>query len=352
MTPRASGSDLLCSGGAFCSLFVVILIGTSCGVSMEQRTVQRSDLRADLYLGRLENYREPNTSLYYGYGWYIWERPSGPIIFHDGGNGIFYASLRIFPDQPRILAFGSNTDEFAMTRATPVPALTRIVASEYVAMPPLVTSHPSEFERFAGTYLDPQERNLLSVTLGDDAIRVLGQGQHASTFVRTGSWTADPVLDSLNVRTKRFMEMSRAAQFAEMGEFFASADILDRIRVVEEMFWERRESRLGAYRGTGVLGTVPFRRGVFPARTWVAIDFRGGTEYRDFVWDESRVIVDYRPVNPPNMPRFLPISIRCIAAVHAADGLAVELCFGEKAGRRYAEVTTPAGMQRLDRVPE
>ncbi len=299
----------------------------------------------------IENYRDPDTSLYYGYGWYVWERPSGSIIFHDGGNGIFYASLRIFPDQSRILAFGSNTDEFATNRAAPVLALTRIVAGEDVTLPPRVTSHPSELRQLAGTYVDPEERNLLKVALDDDALRVLGQGQHAFTFARTGSWTADPVLDSLNMRTGRFMEMSRAAQYTEMGEFFTSADILDRIRGVEERFWERRESRLGAYRGTRVLGTIPFSRGVFPARTIVAIDFLEGTEYREFTWDERRVIVDYGPINPPDMSRFLPVSPRCIAAFHAGDGRAVGLCFGEEAGRHFAEVSTPAGVKRLERVP-
>jgi CubicO group peptidase (beta-lactamase class C family) len=300
----------------------------------------------------IESYRDPGTSLYYGYGWYIWERPSGPIIFHDGGNGIFYASLRILPGQSRILAFGSNTDEFTMTRATPVLALTRIVAGEDVAMPPQVTSPPGDFEEFAGTYVDSGEQNLLRVTLDDDAIRVLGEGQHAFNFLRTGSWSADPVLDSLNTRTARFMDLSRAARFSEMGEFFASPDILARIQGVEERFWERRESALGAFRETRVLGTVPSRRGGLPARVWVAIDFLEGTEYRDFVWDENRVIVDYGPVNRPDMPRFLPVSSRCIAAFHAADALTVGLCFGADAGRqRHAEVDTPAGVKRLDRVP-
>lgn len=317
-------------------------------------TVLPPDAVAELFRPRvlaIENYREPGTSLFYGYGWYVWERSSGSIIFHDGGNGIFYASLRIFPDPSRILAFGSNGDGFAEDRATPVLALTKLVAGEDVAMPPLVSSASEALESFAGTYADPGGRSLLTVMLDGDAIRVLGQGQHALTFTRTGSWTADPVLDSLNVRTGLFMDLSRAARFTEMDGFFTSPDILDRIRGVEEQFWERRVSRLGPYRGTRVLGTVPSSRGVFPARTVVAIDFREGTEYRDFVWDETRVIVDYGPVDPPDMPRFLPASNRCIAAFHAADGLVVELCFGEQAGRAYAEVNTPAGVMRLERVP-
>jgi hypothetical protein len=51
------------------------------------------------------------------------------------------------------------------------------------------------------------------------------------------------------------------------------------------------------------------------------------------------------------MPRVLPVADRCIAAFHAADGQVVEICFGQESGRRYSEVSTPAGVKRLNRAP-
>ncbi|MBA3891961.1 MAG: beta-lactamase family protein, partial [Gemmatimonadaceae bacterium] len=81
----------------------------------------------------IAEYRQRDAPLYYGYGWYVW-RPAGrTVVFHDGGNGISYASVRLYRDDNTTLVYASNTSAYAERRDLPVEALNRIMLGDTVA---------------------------------------------------------------------------------------------------------------------------------------------------------------------------------------------------------------------------
>ena len=299
----------------------------------------------------IREYREPGAPLYYGYGWYVWERRGKTVVFHDGSNGIFYASLRLYPDDDRMLAYGSNVSTFASV--TPIPAIDRILLGEAVELPPRVRPVALTADRWAGRYTDAAGRNALHVRLDGPSLRIVGEGEAAFTFVHSGSWTVSPVLDALSARTERFAELSRTGRYDSLAAFIRPPTTLDLIRRVEAAFWRTRDSALGAYVNTRVLGTRPARARAspFPATTYVATTFSRGTAYREFVWDSTRTLTDYGPITAPPSARFFAASPECVVAFDAAAARSARICFTSPRGVAMAVVRPAEGARRLRLAP-
>ncbi|MBX2802803.1 MAG: beta-lactamase family protein [Myxococcales bacterium] len=49
-------------------------------------------------------------STFYGYGWVVSDTDAGPEVWHDGGNGIFYAMAIRYPDSDLGVFFASNDE--------------------------------------------------------------------------------------------------------------------------------------------------------------------------------------------------------------------------------------------------
>jgi CubicO group peptidase (beta-lactamase class C family) len=300
----------------------------------------------------IREYREPGAPLYYGYGWYVWKRPGASVVFHDGGNGVFYASLRLYPDDGRVLAYGSNVSTFTDVTFMPVPALDRIMLGDSTHLPPAVLPLASSSARWVGRYADASGREALRVERDGAALRITAEGQSALTFLHAGAWTADPTLDSLNARATRFMALSRGGESDALGHFVRPA-ALEQVRRVEESFWRRRDSTLGPHVATRVLGTRPgrSRRSPFPATTYVAAEFARGTAYREFTWDSTRTIVDYGPVDAPPGRLFFATSPGCVATFEVAVARTDRICFVGRGGAITAEATDRRGSRLLRRAP-
>ncbi|MDQ3516168.1 MAG: hypothetical protein M3403_05270, partial [Gemmatimonadota bacterium] len=286
--------------------------------------------------------------LYYGYGWYVWKRADDrTIVFHDGSNGIHYASLRLYRDDGRVLTYASNVSAFSDT--PPVAVLDRLMLGDTVTLPPVVTGVSATAGTWSGRYSD-ESGNAITVANDGSALRITGTGQRAFTFVTAGNYSMDPVMDSLNAATTRFHKFSRAG-LGDSATRLVSGSPAD-VGPVEQRFWARRDSAFGRFEKVEVLGTRAGRQPPpFPATTYVAVHFARGTAWREFVWDSTRTIVDYGPLDAPPFRRFYPTSGDCVTAVDAATARSTSVCFRGTGPSMHAELQAPSGSRRMVRRP-
>jgi CubicO group peptidase (beta-lactamase class C family) len=277
------------------------------------------------------NYQKPNSPLYYAYGWYVWKQPSGKtLIFHLGGNGVFNFAVRYHVDDHEVIVYASNVSEFH-DPDYPVPVIERIIAGEKVDMPPkMVAVDTQKLALYSGAYRDGSGNKLEILPKGPFLI-VQGEGQSALSLVGARKWQFDERLAAFNERTGQIVENSRTGKFEEVFKEFGLADTLAEVTDSEKLFWKKRYDRLGAYKTTRVLGTLPSTRRAYIGRTLVAIDFANGTTYREYLWTTESKIGDLGPIVSAPFSRYFPVSNGCFARFEPADGvISSTICFQRK----------------------
>ena len=283
-----------------------------------------------------ENYGNTGAPLHYAYGWYVLESPAGKTrIWHLGGNGIFNCAVRWQVEDRTLVVYGSNVAEFH-DPAYPVPAVERMLAGEEVALPPTVlvmdrarmAAHDGRYRATSG--------DELRITATNRSLSVEGEGQAAFSFVTRGTWSNNPVLDSLTARIRETVENSRLGRYDAMVPAYGPGATVESVGSLEREFWRKRHDRHGEYVKTRVLGTLPSRARLFPATTYVTIDFTRGSTYREYIWGESRTIVDLGPILAPPSARFFPESTGCFVAFEPAEAKTSRICFDPGRGQLTA----------------
>lgn len=265
-------------------------------------------------------------TVHYGYGWYVRKEPSGKtLIWHLGGNGITNTALRLHVDERMWIAYASNVSEFHDPRY-PVPAVERMLAGSSVTLPPEVVSFtPEQLARHAGTYRAPTGATL-TLAVRRTFLEASAEGQDALAFIADDEWGATPELGALNSRTAEVVEASRLRRFDVVGRLFGSGVTPEALSAFETAFWQKRHARLGEYVGTRVLGTMrPISRR-YLGRTIVAIDFRRGTAWREYLWTADGKVGDVGPIEAPPTRRFFPVSTTCFVAFDPAEARSTRMC--------------------------
>jgi CubicO group peptidase (beta-lactamase class C family) len=272
------------------------------------------------------NYAGSERPLHYAYGWYIWKQPSGKsLVWHLGGNGITNTAIRWHVGDETWVVYASNVSEFHDPRY-PVPAVERILTGATVAMPPAVVP-PTEqrLARYAGTYRAPTGA-ALTLAMNRSFLEVGGDGQEAFAFAVDGEWLASPEFQTLNARTAEVVEASRMHRFDVVARFFAPQFTMQGLDAGETAFWRKRHERLGDYVRTRVLGTMRPESRRYIGRTIAAIDFSGGTTWREYFWTAQGLIGDMGPLDKPPRSQFFPVSDSCFVAFDPAEARSARFC--------------------------
>jgi CubicO group peptidase (beta-lactamase class C family) len=292
-------------------------------VALEEGRILPADARRKLWEPKVlvrENYTDTGAALHYAYGWYVLKGADGKsMIWHLGGNGIFNCAMRWQVEDRTLVVYGSNVAEFH-DPAYPVPAVERMVRGQEVALPPRVLAMDrTRMSGHDGRYRASSGEEL-RLTATNRWLRVEGEGQAALDFVTGGAWRDNPVLDFLTARTRETVDNSRLGRYESMVPAYGPGATAESIGSLEREFWRKRRDRHGEYVKTRVLGTLPSSRGLFPATTYVTIDFTQGSTHRAYVWGESRTVVDLGPIVAPPSARFFPESTGCFVAFDPATG--------------------------------
>lgn len=276
------------------------------------------------------NYANTGGALHYAYGWYVLERAGKTMIWHLGGNGVFNCAIRWQPENRTLVVYGSNVAEFH-DPAYPVPAVERMLAGEAVPLPPKVIEADAPQTAARGGRYRAESGEELAIAASGRSLEVSGEGQAAFAFATSGLWSSNPVLDSLTARTRETVEHSRLSRYEAMVPFYGPEASGVSIGNLEREFWRKRYERHGEYVRTRVLGTAPAGARLFPATTYVTIDFTRGSTHREYIWQESRTIADLGPIRSAPSQRFFPIPDGCFAAFDPAEARATRICFSARA---------------------
>ena len=277
---------------------------------------------------------------HYAYGWAVSKTPRGTtLVQHNGGNGIFVAEFLRFVDEDTML-FLTSTD--AGMKATPiVEPLEQILFGGKVVMPPAVADlRPERVTGLAGRWSLPRggvltlraDGSALTLRLDDPGVFAAlsaPAGPDAERYAR------------LSARTGELSAKAFAGDVSDLHAAMGGGRPIDEVKQQEEMLMKDRESRLGRFVRSTVLGTAP--REEDTVQTIVRLEFEKSAVYNAYIWGPRRLL---GILAFPELPalRFLPASDREFVAYSLqGGGTQRRLSFEERAGQTVLSVMTPAG---------
>lgn len=273
----------------------------------------------------------PMRKSFYAYGWAVGKTARGTtIVQHNGGNGIYVAEFLRFPDEDSML-FLTSTD--AGMKATPVvEVLERIAFGAEYALPPQVVELPqARLASLAGRWRLPKG-GTIRLTADRKALSADPEDEEALAALEPASTPAQAErLAKLSARTADIASRALKGDVAPLHQAFGGMGMsIDEIRRQESEMMRDRESRLGRFKGSAVLGSIP--SGDQTAQTIVRLDFEKRSVYNIYVWGPARLLgIRAMPQLPAQ--RFVPVSDREFVAFSLERGAAgVRLAFENRGG--------------------
>jgi hypothetical protein len=272
----------------------------------------------------------PGAQSFYAYGWAVGKSARGTaVVQHNGGNGIYVAEFLRFPDEDAML-FVTSTDT-GMTATPVVEVLERILFGGQAVLPPrVVPVAPERLAALAGEWRLPQG-GTLALAVDGGALMVRPVGQEAFSALAAASQGQAARLAELSVRPPDIAARAFAGDVTKLHEAMGGGMPIEEMRTQESGMMRDRESRLGRFRTSAVVGAMPRDRDTI--RVFVRLDFEKGSVYNVYLWG-PRSILGLR--GTPTLPalRYLPASDREFAAF-SLDGGGVErrLSFVERDGQ-------------------
>ncbi len=256
---------------------------------------------------------------HYAYGWAIGKSARGTaVVQHNGGNGIYVAEFMRFPDEDAML-FVTSTDT-AIT-ATPVAEiLERLLFGGKAALPPRVADvAPDRLTALAGEWRLPGGGAFI-VTAEAGALAVRPRGEEAFAALASLSPARAAWAANVSKRTAEIAAKAFAGDVTLLHEAMGGALPIDAIRAQEADMMRDREARLGAFKGSAVVGALP--RDAETLRVFVRLDFAERAVFNVYLWRGDRILgLRGTPVLPPL--RYLPASESEFAAF-SLDGGGIE----------------------------
>lgn len=226
-------------------------------------------------------------SSHYGYGWAVTPTARGTrLVWHNGGNGFFFADFRRYMDERVVVIFLTNESVHERVERS----LMRVLFGMDVAMPPAAgrAPAPERLARIAGRYHLPSGAEFevrahagrLEVAAADPEVAAA-----FVTFPQPAEGARARLTGMDSVVQAVVGGMARGDFGAFRQHFLRTGDV----SVEEEVaFWtgafEAWPQRLGPYRGFARLGTAPGRSPGGPTLdTWVAVRFERGVRLIQFI---------------------------------------------------------------------
>ncbi len=264
--------------------------------------------------------------------------PQAEPVVLVGGNGVHFFCYHREPSAGLAILVAS-TDESA-TAMDMDRALAAIALGRPVALPPEVVA-PVALDRFAGTYALPSGAKFIVASL-KDRLAIFADGQDATGLLAGLGPESAAEAGRLNAAAAALAEATARGDSGPLAAAFGGRVKPAEIKARVEKMRQERESRLGAFKGVRVLGSVPApppagpRRRVEPGESVsvVALEYERGTAYTRFVWVGEGLVG--RDPDLPALPatEFRPVSASRFASYNLAAGSGTELGFElDDAGR-------------------
>jgi CubicO group peptidase (beta-lactamase class C family) len=277
---------------------------------------------------------------HYAYGWAVSKTPRGTtLVQHNGGNGIFVAEFLRFVDEDTML-FLTSTD--AGMKATPVvEPLERILFGGQVTLPPSVIGiTPERLASLAGRWTLPGGGVM---TLRVDGPSLTVRPEDPAVFAALSAPAKEDAerYARLARRTGEIAAKAFAGDVADLHAAMGGEMPIEGLKKQEAAMMKDRESRLGRFLRSSVLGTAP--REEDTVQTIVRLEFEKGAVYNAYIWGPRRILgIRGFPELPPL--RFLPTSDREFVAFSLeGGGTERTLSFDERDGKTVLTLATLAG---------
>jgi CubicO group peptidase (beta-lactamase class C family) len=239
----------------------------------------------------------------YAYGWGVEKTPRGTtLVWHNGGNGIFFTDFRRYVDEDAVAYVNSN----GAVRATEIGArqLPALMFGGEVAMPPRVV--PLDAARAAALegHYATAAGDAIEVARDGDGFTLSGRGD--ALVARLGGLQPPGAFPELEARVRRVVENQAKGDFEAVHEAMGpNAPPVDRIRANQTAIWKRWRDSLGEFSGVDLVGAS--RKGA--VRVVARLRFERGSQTMgyEFMGPELAGIL---PLDGPATLRVLPTSDR------------------------------------------
>ncbi len=201
---------------------------------------------------------EQGTS-HYGYGWAITPTERGTrLVWHNGGNGVFFADLRRYVDEDVVVIFMTNEAANEQVER----AILRLAFGGEVQLPPAAAAEvpAATLDRYAGTYRLPSGAELVVLVRNGRLMVQAADLEAAALFVpfpRPGP-DAAPLLEDIESRTTAVVDALAAGDARPFRDAYLEHGGPDVDEEVE--FWAQAfriwKERYGAYRHSSVLAST------------------------------------------------------------------------------------------------
>lgn len=271
----------------------------------------------------------PRGLSYYAYGWAVGKTARGTsVVQHNGGNGIFVAEFLRFPDEDAML-FLTSTD--AGMKATPVvEVLERIMFGGDYTLPPRVVEIAAErLAAVAGTWRLPKG-GLLTLAVEGRALSVNPSNAEAFEALAAPSPAQAARLAEVSARTADISARAFKGDVSALHQAMGGQRPIEDVRAQEAGMMRDRESRLGRFTGSAVIGALP--SGEDMVQAFVRVDFEKASVYNVYTWGPRRILgIRGMPELPPL--RYLPAGDREFVAFSLdAGGREQRLAFVDRDG--------------------
>jgi CubicO group peptidase (beta-lactamase class C family) len=273
----------------------------------------------------------------YAYGWSVSRSPSNTRkLSHVGGNGVFQADYRRYPEEGAVIAIASNTDDYsAIAIANQIEQ--RLFGRPGVELPATRPVDAGALRRCAGSYqLASGER--IEVAAERNRLVVTPEGHEGLTLL-----SGKPGEE----RQKRFDERGKKAGDALAAAVRGNLGPLSHILVDSDAAAKRwratvaaREAELGPWTGATMLGTRSIGGQIV---SHARLTFKRGTRVLDVVW--SGPTIDHLAVGRDLWPTyFLPEGPSRFVTYDVGTGTMARLsCEGAGAAAPALTVEAPGG---------
>jgi len=290
----------------------------------------------------------PRGLSFYAYGWAVSKTPRGTtVVQHNGGNGIYVAEFMRFPDEDTMI-FLASTD--AGMKASPVvEVVERIVFGAPYTLPPAVIDvPPARIAALAGSWSLPRGGVLTLAVDGRALVARPGDAEGLAALAPPPSAAQAERWAMLTAKTADIAARSFKGDMAGLAEAMGGDMTIAELRETEAGMMKDRESRLGAFAGSAVLGTAPL--GDDTVQTIVRLNFEKASVYNVYVWGPRRLLgIRGMPQLPP--VRLLPISEREFTTlVLGQETPGLRATFSEQAGETVLSLGSGPGAVIARRV--
>jgi hypothetical protein len=209
------------------------------------------------------------------------------LITHNGGNGIFSADFRWFPDDGVVICALTNLSNFSpvdyVTRD-----LTRLMFGADVDLPPAtVTLEPAVLEPMTGTY-QLETGGSIEVQARKQGLLLTGSGVDAETLLTGGSGGGtSPRVAALKAKSEDILRREYGGDFTGIHEALGGQMSLEEITAEETGWMEMREERYGAFQDLEAVAAVAGGKGL---SVFVRIAYQRGVGFIQYVWEGNALV--------------------------------------------------------------